>query len=415
VIFAIDAQGIYTFCEGRPMRSGDLAAERIVGHSIEERFRDRPEVLDCMRRGLAGETLQFVTRFLGHVFQNEVTPHYDGEGNVAGLVGFSYDITERTRVEESLRKSQELLAEAQQVARIGSWDFDVATSKITWSEQMFRLAEVDPARGEPSLKALIANYHPDDGAALLASIRRALATGEPYAIDLRRLKPDMSICWMHAIGHTETNPDGVVTRLFGTCMDITERKAAQDTIHTYSIALEEKMAELERVNRELAALATTDGLTSLLNHRAFYDRLEDELREAQRYGSQLSLLMIDVDNFKRFNDDFGHPAGDEVLKQVAAVVAASGRRIDIVARYGGEELAVILPQTGRTGALIAAERIRLRIQQREWRDRPITVSIGIATVSPETERPLDLVVAADRALYESKAAGRNCVRHSEPD
>ena len=166
-----------------------------------------------------------------------------------------------------------------------------------------------------------------------------------------------------------------------------------------------------RLYEHAERLATTDGLTGLLNRRTFNAQLEARLREAQRYRKPLSLLLLDIDHFKKVNDGFGHPAGDAVLRGVARVVQTQARGTDMVARYGGEEMALVLPETDSAGALVIAERIRSAVaharHQTDQGALQVTASIGIATW-PGTD-PEALIDHADKALYRAKQAGRNRV------
>lgn len=203
-----------------------------------------------------------------------------------------------------------------------------------------------------------------------------------------------------------------------TFADITERRRHEDLIaeqimqiQEHTATLEAQKRELETVNAELETLALRDGLTGLSNRRAFGQRLTLEMGRATRYGLPLSLLLLDVDSFKEYNDTFGHIAGDEVLRMLSHVLQTEGRETDFFARYGGEEFVVILPHTDSEGAMIVAERIRSVISQADWPCRPITASLGAATLLPNMETEESLVNAADQALYAAKAAGRNRVRH----
>jgi diguanylate cyclase (GGDEF)-like protein len=175
--------------------------------------------------------------------------------------------------------------------------------------------------------------------------------------------------------------------------------------------LETKQMELLAANAQLESLATTDGLTGLKNRRTFDQRLEEEFLRARRYGAPLSLLLLDVDKFKQYNDSFGHPAGDEVLIGVGKILADGVRATDIAARYGGEEFALILTGTEAPGAMILAERLRQKIEGKEWPNREVTASIGVATFRTEMRSRAEMTAAADAALYASKEAGRNRVTH----
>jgi len=176
--------------------------------------------------------------------------------------------------------------------------------------------------------------------------------------------------------------------------------------------LETKQSELMEANAKLESLATHDGLTGVKNRRAFDERLAMEFQRSRRYSTPLSLLLLDVDKFKQFNDTFGHPAGDRVLQQVAKVLQASVRNIDFVARYGGEEFVVLLPNTDRDGAMILAERLRANIEAAPWKERPVTASFGAATLTSEMAEYSVLTSTADGALYQSKEKGRNRVTHA---
>jgi len=184
---------------------------------------------------------------------------------------------------------------------------------------------------------------------------------------------------------------------------------------------------LRRDNASLLDLASTDGLTGLSNLRCFRGALDHEFKIARRYGQTLSLLMIDVDRFKRINDECGHPAGDRALRGLARVLRRCVRESDLVARVGGDELAVLLPKAGRDEAIALAQRIRSQARrlllraaehQRPLHDRPaapgdpirLTVSIGLATWPADARitSPAELLQAADHALLRAKAS-RDCV------
>lgn len=173
--------------------------------------------------------------------------------------------------------------------------------------------------------------------------------------------------------------------------------------------LEAQQQELERTNALLAVQSATDPLTGLRNRRVFEERLETDIKHAWRYGTPLSLLILDVDHFKNYNDAFGHPAGDEALRQVAALLLSNVRSTDLVARYGGEEFVVLLPNTEAEGALLLAERCRRAVEMANWPKGGMTISVGVAAVTPGVWNGKDLLGAADRALYEAKRGGRNRV------
>jgi diguanylate cyclase (GGDEF)-like protein len=172
--------------------------------------------------------------------------------------------------------------------------------------------------------------------------------------------------------------------------------------------------ELEWKNAQLLEMATTDPLTGLKNRRWFAEAFEAHAAQAVRHGQPLSLVLLDVDHFKAFNDDFGHPMGDGTLRAVAQVLSENVRRYDVVARYGGEEFAILLPSTDSDAALMLGERIRAAVERVEWPIRPVTVSVGVSTLSRSRPGSADLLVEADQALYQAKRSGRNRVCRFEP-
>jgi diguanylate cyclase (GGDEF)-like protein len=170
--------------------------------------------------------------------------------------------------------------------------------------------------------------------------------------------------------------------------------------------------ELEQSHMALAEQATTDSLTRLKNRRMFYHQAEQNLVSCRRYNKDMSVLLLDIDHFKKVNDSFGHHAGDEVLVKVALLLSRMVRGVDTVARFGGEEFAVLMPETNKLGAAVLAERIRSAMEKDyivvDGREIPVTVSIGIATLAAETVESIDQMLSiADRRLYMAKNSGRN--------
>ena len=199
------------------------------------------------------------------------------------------------------------------------------------------------------------------------------------------------------------------------------KKHLEEIVEERTFKLNESLDELSRVNGELEILSNTDPLTGLMNRRYMIPRIEEELKRMRRDGQYLSLLMLDVDFFKKYNDAFGHQAGDETLKIVASKLAEStGRPADFSSRFGGEEFVVVLPGTGKEGALFIAEEIRLSIESAEIKTpegslfQNVTVSIGIATMMPGSDAAADTLIAmADKAMYTAKSSGRNRVCAAE--
>jgi diguanylate cyclase (GGDEF)-like protein len=165
---------------------------------------------------------------------------------------------------------------------------------------------------------------------------------------------------------------------------------------------------LSEANAKLGQQNLTDALTGIPNRRAYDQKLAEEASRAKRTGAPLSLLLIDIDHFKQYNDSFGHPAGDTALQSVARVLLSSLRPYDFLARYGGEEFVIVLPATDLADAIVVGERVRGLVAGSDFPHRKLSISVGVARLDPETG-PRALVQAADSGLYRAKAAGRNKV------
>jgi diguanylate cyclase (GGDEF)-like protein len=169
------------------------------------------------------------------------------------------------------------------------------------------------------------------------------------------------------------------------------------------------VGQLREVMAKLESAARTDPLTGVLNRRALADEFERELIRARRVECTLGLVMLDLDHFKRYNDEWGHPEGDEALRRAATAIEHSTRGIDTVARLGGEEFAIIVPEADAAGALVLAERVRRAVELEFSGEQPrLTVSCGVAVFPADGLERGNLLAAADRALYEAKSLGRNC-------
>lgn len=251
-----------------------------------------------------------------------------------------------------------------------------------------------------AMEAFVLIY-PEDLPGLFAVASRNFAPGvEPERAAVRMRKKDGSLVWIEFTARVVRDADsGEAIEAVVTMRDISERKA-----------LEEK----------LSAQALTDGLTGLANRRSFDESLDREWKRTLREGSQISLMLLDVDHFKEFNDQYGHQVGDDCLRAVAAALTEAVRATDIAARYGGEEIAVILPSTDTAGAVEVGEKVRSAIEALHitHESRPdgagwITVSVGVATALSRhggtMRMPESLLLAADTALYKAKREGRNHV------
>lgn len=262
--------------------------------------------------------------------------------------------------------------------------------------------------------------HPEDLPELESGHASLLAGRRPFTCTYRFRREDGTWAWFETSARlVELGDEDHRTEIHASSRDVTGRKRAEERIRDLARRLEEANRHLKQANLSLKEIAATDPLTGLGNRRAFERRLHLELRRASRRGGALSLLYLDLDRFKAYNDRFGHVAGDELLIKLGALLAESVRTSDSVARIGGEELVVVLPETAEEGARTLAEKLRRTVAERLAGRRPLTVSVGAATLHVPHERSPDLeslsaalIQTADAALYEAKRRGRNRAVHS---
>lgn len=430
-----DADGVILLCNHRAQQMLGLSAEELVGGNalrggwplLREDGTEFPlselPAHQSLESGLPTPSVVMGVQRPDGVLtwiQTSAAPlFHPGKDRPHSIVLTFSDVTERRRVLETLRETEEKYRGI----------YENSTEGIFQTVREGRFLRANPAfariLGYDTPAQLVAEvtdimrqlYHrPEDREAVLSALA-AVGTICGFETPLRRR--DGSAVWVSVNVHHARDAQGLII-LEGSIHDITERRATEQRLLDYNEVLEfqkremEKAnAELERVNARLEALATQDGLTGLKNHRAFQDRLADEIARARRYGIPLSLVMLDVDHFKQYNDTFGHPAGDQVLLKVAEKLREALRESDYAARYGGEEFVLILPQTDTVGAVQIAERCREALEEAAWEHRPVTASFGVASLLPCHRDGVSLLTDADRLLYQAKAGGRNQVAAPE--
>lgn len=292
-----------------------------------------------------------------------------------------------------LRESEEQLKEAQRMAHIGSWELDLTSNALTWSDEIYRIFEIDPASFDASYEAFLNVVHPEDRSQVDSAYAESVEARMPYSIEHRLLFPDGRVKFVHEKGETLFDAEGRAFRSIGTVQDITEQKMAQ-----------------ERIER----MAHYDTLTNLPNRALFYDRLHYALSLARRSEAGLTLLYMDLDGFKQVNDTQGHHAGDLLLIGVAERLSRCVRESDTVSRLGGDEFTIIFSGMHQLeDVAVEAEKIIQAISapfNLEGVEARIGISIGIARYTEEARNEDDLVKQADKAMYEAKLAGKNTYR-----
>ena len=281
--------------------------------------------------------------------------------------------------------------------------------KINWQTKQFDYIgpQIESLLGWPRdswLGAMdwIERIHPEDRERTANFCISQSEEGVDHEADYRALKADGSYVWIRDVVHVIRDENGVTQDLVGFMFDISARKR-----------MEQEVADL---NRKLEAWSNQDGLTGIANRRLFDQTMAAEWARGKRSGAPLSLLMLDVDHFKGYNDHYGHVKGDECLIRVArAIGQVPMRSTDLFARYGGEEFALVLPQTPADAAELVAEKCRelvaaLNIPHAASPVGVITISVGVCTMVPGEESSCTtLIERADDKLYRAKRNGRNCI------
>jgi diguanylate cyclase (GGDEF)-like protein len=233
-------------------------------------------------------------------------------------------------------------------------------------------------------------------------------TGLPPTPEGRKYKTRSFLSYPIVIGSRKIGVLNVTDKIDGTPYTEYDLEILNAVTPQLAVALDR--VKLERKAGKYEQLSITDPLTGLLNRRYLEERMMEEIKRSRRYGHPMSFMMIDVDEFKSYNDKFLHTAGDKVLQTLAHHMKDSLRGADVAARYGGEEFSILLPQTALTEARAIAERLREKVATAEFPNRTVTISIGVASFAPNIRTSEELISAADKALYEAKNKGRNNVQ-----
>jgi diguanylate cyclase (GGDEF)-like protein/PAS domain S-box-containing protein len=294
------------------------------------------------------------------------------------------------RARRALEGANAELGAAQAMSHIGSWDWTLVANEVWWSDELYRIMGRDPSEFTPTLEFFLGLICVEDRARVQEIVESSISDVKDFDYEARVVKPDGSICWIHALGAVGVGRAGNVVKISGTVQDITQRKALE--------------AEIEHQ-------AFHDSLTGLANRALFTDRLEHALLRRARAESCLAVLFMDLDDFKTVNDSMGHSAGDGLLVDVAHRIADTLRPADTVARFGGDELAILLEDLeGVDGAIAAAKRLTRLFKSPfivNGTELSIHASIGIAyNQGLDKKSPGELLRDADIAMYEAKRSGK---------
>ncbi len=360
-----------------------------------------------LRKLSDGEVFQFEVRSRRSEDQwswllvRECVLRRDSSGMPVEILGSAQDITARKMAEEEVLRNKEELETT----------FDSAPIGIALVSPSGRWLRVNPALCEIvgySTEELLASdfqsiTHPDDIEVGVERTRKLLeGSCQVYRCEKRYVHKSGRIIWAMITVALTRDSDGNPLHFITQIQDITEQKLQE-------IEMQRITDGLTLANQELEQLSRIDSLTGAFNRRHFDERLMLAVKTAERYGRPLSIVMLDVDHFKQFNDEYGHRVGDEVLRSVAKAASEVCRSTDLFSRYGGEEFVILCTETNVRGATRLAEKLRERISLLQLPYRSITASFGIASVFDGEFDAESLVKRADDALYIAKDLGRNCV------
>lgn len=315
--------------------------------------------------------------------------------------------TERELSRYKLHEASQSLNLAVEGASLGVWRAQASERVITFSDIFAHQFGIEPGIRCLTNQKLLEVIHTEDQANVKSAFDLTISELADLSVEFRVIWPDKSEHWISVLGRPLTSPKGVLEHIDGVTIDITEQRRLRDDLEE---EVKKRTEELAAANKRLEEISRRDALTGLFNRMATNERLQIEFVRMKRTGEPYAVLMLDIDFFKRINDTFGHPVGDDVLCSVAKTLSKGIRENDFIARYGGEEFIIILPGTTFNQALIVAEKLRRSINEElnETVGR-ITVSIGFAIANSDQADEQESVTAADKALYRAKEDGRNRV------
>jgi diguanylate cyclase (GGDEF)-like protein/PAS domain S-box-containing protein len=385
------------------------AGLKLVGASHEENIVGR-HIFDFIQPNFQEWVQQFEHKYLvqekfvsldGDSFDVEVTAShiaYDGKPATQLIVR---DITDRLALEEQLRQSHLRIKNILKTAKIGTALVEIATGRLLEADLVMQEI-LGYTEEELRNKRFFDFTHPDD-TKINMKLHRDLLEGklDHYHMEKRYIRKDGKVIWGDlTVSMFHHNPPSMMAMV----QDITDRKR-----------LEQQLREAQERWQQLSNI---DGLTGIANRRCFDETLEFEWRRSARNFTPLSLILLDIDYFKEYNDAYGHLSGDDCLKLVAQTIKATlARPTDLACRYGGEEFAIILPATNQEGAAKAAESIRAAIENleiphiRSQISDHLTISVGMTTRIPtNNSNTQDIIIESDKALYLAKQEGRNRIK-----
>lgn len=398
--------GVHVIEEGKYIYTNDLKKAKKYGYD-ETSFDTKPNFLETIHPDDRSKALNMYARRL----RGEDVPNTyelgvvqtDGvrrEHSVSVIVipntdpiqtiVVTQDITERKVMEERIIQNESRLKEAQKIAKVGSWELEFPGFELTWSDEIYRIFEIDPKQFQPSYDSFLNAIHPDDRDYLDTVFNDSLNNKTPYDIVHRLSMSDGRIKYVHERGETIYDKEGNLIRSVGTVQDITKQKV---------------------IEKKIDHMAHHDALTGLPNRTLAKIRAEQIMDQAKCSDSKAAFLFIDLDGFKAINDTLGHSVGDLILKSVASRLKACIRESDTISRQGGDEFLLVLSGVQENGVIASIAKKILAALEKSFEINSHTLclsgSIGIALYPDHGETFELLLQNADTAMYKAKETGKN--------
>ncbi|MDX1588776.1 MAG: diguanylate cyclase [Oleiphilaceae bacterium] len=368
---------------------------------------DREFVQEAVEQALQtnGE-LDFVARIVradGEVrhFHSRGKVKFDEAGEPHYLFGLFRDITEDWLARKHSQRLANVLEDTDEIIFLTD-----PLGRVNWANSAFTRVTGYPLAQIMGRKPGSLLQGPDTDPETVACMRHRLDRREPFTTEILNYRKDGAGYWVRISCQPDFGANDELLGFAAIQTDITAEKEVR-------LDLQREVESRKKLEYQLRYLARHDELSGMPNRRYFMQRGDTELNRARRYHNPVSLVLVDLDHFKRINDQHGHKAGDEVIQAFAALCQKTLREQDMAARIGGEEFVLLLPETGLDGARTLAERLREELAGTAIRaagaDIPVTASMGVVEALPETEALGSLLARADRALYRAKGEGRNRV------
>ena len=393
VLWTTDANLVFTSSQGAGLADLGLQPNQVRGMSLFQYFQtDDPQfpAIAAHRRALGGEANTFEVEWAGRTYQSHVEPMRDLDGGILGVIGVALDVTGRRQAELAVRKSEQSLAAAQGMARLGSWEADLGTGDIQFSDEFYRIHGLAPGEDLKSLEDVRSFWHPDDTDLMQRTLAEARAAGKPYSVEHRIVLRDGTVRHVLAQGEFKHDQQGRPGSASGIILDITERKQAQEKLWYF-------------VQHDL--------LTELPNRVLLADRLTLSIAHAQRSDRYAAVLFFDLNRFKQVNETVGRAAGDDLLCAVARRLSENVRTGDTVARVGADEFVIALADLGQPEDAIFLTRKLLDVLAEPFavagKEIFASASVGISLHPLDGTDADSLIRNAESAMFRAKEHGDN--------